>query len=765
MNILSDSLLFLTAGTYSLLLYLVLSSKTNWNNKNDRFSRASFAAMVFSLLLWTVACYFFTHTSGEQIYTTMVMGLPTFVPTTLLCFVGFFLNIWDKWSLRLSMGILLFANIFFLGISFIPGALVIMVTTVSGAPATLEVGPFYPFYGLYYTIGLIMSALFLIQAYRSTSHLLRRRQILFVLLGIITSFSLAVFVSIALIYFFGNSSWGWLGPDFTLFLVGGSLYAMYQYQFLDMRLNFSHIFKKTLAFFSSCLVFLIAFRFAFFLGFPHGFSLFLALIPFLASFSFFKTLLNRVPFHRLFGYHSGDQYRYIFKKYRELVISSPSVVTLDAVVKNCFEKKLQISPTRILFFLEKDKEMQSLAHFCSQYPDPLVRRDVLLQEEETAIHSLLRSQKASLIFPLYHQATKKIIAFFLIGKKSTSDKYSQQEISLFEEAARYTALSLTGMLYSSELEKEVLEKTEDLRQKNDHIKKLLDDVQEQSEHALQSEKKYRKIVEDFNERLQEEVRTKTEKLQKSYEQLKTLDHAKDEFISLASHELRTPMTVIQGYASLLLQKKFGPLNEKQERFLQKTLHQTSNLIHLVNDMLDLGKLEANMMSSRPENILPSSFLLALSDEFHTMCSPKNITFQIFYEKKHKDSSLLADKNMLKHILSNLMGNAVKFTKEEGNIQISFSPDTEKKEMILSIRDDGIGIAKEDQERIFDRFYQVGNTLQREHESTGLGLSIVKQMLEKMKGSVSVESEIGEGALFVLRLPLVNEAKERVNYSI
>lgn len=252
----------------------------------------------------------------------------------------------------------------------------------------------------------------------------------------------------------------------------------------------------------------------------------------------------------------------------------------------------------------------------------------------------------------------------------------------------------------------------------------------------------------FEERVQQLVAKKTHELQESYEKLKDLDNAKDEFISIASHELRTPMTIIRGYASFLLQEKFGKLTNKQREFLTRISENAETLIELVNDMLDLNKLEAGATLPQMRTVDLSVFLPEIAEEFSLLAKERQILFRTeFYSE---DIFVLADPEMLRRVLTNLLGNAFKFTQEKGKITLGAEKGN-RKTIKIFVADNGIGIPKNKQLTIFEKFTQVEDSIQRSGTGTGLGLPIAQQMVEKMGGKLRVKSEIKRGSCFSFTL--------------
>ena len=239
--------------------------------------------------------------------------------------------------------------------------------------------------------------------------------------------------------------------------------------------------------------------------------------------------------------------------------------------------------------------------------------------------------------------------------------------------------------------------------------------------------------------------------------------AKDEFLASMSHELRTPLNSILGLSESLAENVAGPLNEKQERYVSTIIESGHHLLSLINDILDLAKIEAGQIVLNIEEV-----------NVERVCQASLRMISEMAHKKHQEVSLQIDADMdvvwgderrLKQILVNLLSNAVKFTPENGKLGIQVRADREEKRVIFTVWDNGIGIHERDLQRLFRPFVQLDSILARGGTGTGLGLALVTQMVRLHGGSISVDSEPGEGSRFNIVLPwepaLVSDAELRL----
>ncbi|HEX9924347.1 MAG TPA: response regulator [Anaerolineae bacterium] len=250
--------------------------------------------------------------------------------------------------------------------------------------------------------------------------------------------------------------------------------------------------------------------------------------------------------------------------------------------------------------------------------------------------------------------------------------------------------------------------------------------------------------------LAERISERTAELRTANVELARAARLKDEFLASMSHELRTPLNGILGMTETLQEKIYGPLNERQLKALQRVEESGRHLLALINDILDLSKIEAGKFDLQigpiPFEAVCEASLRLIKQEAHK--KRLKITASI----DAAVTTLHADKRRLKQILVNLLSNAVKFTPEGGQIGLEVVGLPEPQVVNLTVWDQGIGIAPEGMDRLFKPFVQLDSALARQYEGSGLGLALVYRMVEMHGGSVTVESEIGQGSRFTVSLP-------------
>lgn len=260
------------------------------------------------------------------------------------------------------------------------------------------------------------------------------------------------------------------------------------------------------------------------------------------------------------------------------------------------------------------------------------------------------------------------------------------------------------------------------------------------------------VVRDITERkkAQEALRESRDKLSAANSALEKASRMKDEFLASMSHELRTPLTGILGLSEVLQLEVFGALNEKQARALNNIETSGRHLLELINDILDLSKIEAGKLDLQFEPCSVSDICQASLQLMKGMAHQKhqNIDFSM----KPALINVRADARRLKQMLVNLLGNAVKFTPEGGQLGLDVIADRGQKLVFFTVWDKGIGIEAEAMGKLFKPFTQLDSSLARQYSGTGLGLSLVQRMAELHGGSIDVKSKPGEGSRFTICLP-------------
>lgn len=251
--------------------------------------------------------------------------------------------------------------------------------------------------------------------------------------------------------------------------------------------------------------------------------------------------------------------------------------------------------------------------------------------------------------------------------------------------------------------------------------------------------------------LDDKVRQRTEQLEEARQQAESANRAKSEFIASTSHELRTPLNVILGMAEVLLERTLGDLNPRQHESVAAIEESGRHLLSLINDILDLSKIEAGKLELDIQETEVRSTCEASLRFVRNAAQRKNHTLE--FSCPADLAPIAADPRRLKQILVNLLSNAVKFTPDGGRVRFEVVPQTDPAEVHFRVIDTGIGITPEQQARLFQPFQQIDGALNRRHGGTGLGLVLARRMAELHGGRITLESVAGKGSCFSVILPM------------
>lgn len=253
-----------------------------------------------------------------------------------------------------------------------------------------------------------------------------------------------------------------------------------------------------------------------------------------------------------------------------------------------------------------------------------------------------------------------------------------------------------------------------------------------------AEVRFQELHDTFSRELEE----KNRQLRQRNTEVERSDRLKSEFLASMSHELRSPLHTIIGFSDLLIEELEGPLNEKQKRFVTHIHRDSHHLLALINDLLDISKIEAGRMDLHPEMFELGPALEEVMETIRPQAQSKGL----FLTVDSADGVVVeADRLRMRQVLTNLLGNAVKFTERGGTVRVTALARARK--VAVFVADTGVGIAREHHEAIFDKFYQAGATTAGVREGTGLGLAISKQLVEQQDGRIWVQSEPGRGSAF------------------
>jgi signal transduction histidine kinase len=264
------------------------------------------------------------------------------------------------------------------------------------------------------------------------------------------------------------------------------------------------------------------------------------------------------------------------------------------------------------------------------------------------------------------------------------------------------------------------------------------------------ERAYREL-----ELINQDLERRTQELTRLNRELKSLDEMKSGLLANVSHELQTPLVSVKGYTEMILKEKLGPLTEQQQRGLDVSLKNINRLIGLIDNLLSFSRMEGEMAELRLEAFPLRPLVEEVVETLRSRARERRV--EIILAPAGEDLLVRADRDKISQVFLNLLSNAIKFNREGGKVWVEAEAGR-RGYVKVEIRDTGIGIPREALDKIFERFYQVDASASRRHEGTGIGLSIVKNILRMHGCMIRADSVLGEGSVFSFTLPAARRAR-------
>ena len=547
-------------------------------------------------------------------------------------------------------------------------------------------------------------------------------QIKLFFLGTTLMFASILLTNLIAVLVFNTTAFIGLLPVYTLMFIGFISYAIVKHRFLDIRL----IVARSVAYFF--LVTILAGVYASGLFVVGNFitrepsssanlitSTLLALVM---AFTFqpLRRRLERAT-DKLF-YRDRYDVNHLLGKLGRLMASTYDLTDLSQGVLDQMESNLKATNATIVL-VKGSRVDWSLTVGSSK--SKLVANDikkviaagpnkgsnVLVFDEldEGGVKEIMRKNEFSVVVPLI--AERVVIGALILGDKASGDVYTSEDINVLE---------IIGPQISV---------------------------------AIDNARAYEEIKQ-FNIKLKKEIEEATSNLRGANKRLRDLDKIKDEFISITSHELRTPMTAVKSYLWMVLNKSGKNLGKKGTDHLNRAYVSTQRTINLVNDMLDVSRIEGNRFEINKEKIDIVELANECMRELMGRAHERKVKLVV---QKKKMQLVFVDHDKIYQVMDNLIGNALKFTPKGGSITVGFA--SKGKFIAVGVRDTGTGISKADQKRLFKKFGRVESsyTAMAEVGGTGLGLYVSKQIVEMHGGKIWIESEVGKGSTFLFTIPV------------
>jgi signal transduction histidine kinase len=603
----------------------------------------------------------------------------------------------------------------------------------------------YPLY-----VGYI-SIFFLLGLWNLFKKILRKKgverlQILYVFWGYFLGSSLAMATNL-LLPWLGNFSLNWFGQVASLFMVIFTVYAIIRHRLLGIKVIFSKIliYLILLIFIFTFYYLTISVKFLLFgdlqgigpflLGIPIGILfvfIFLRLLRYSQKLSdqiFFKgqnpqKIIKDLSVHFNSVIKIKNLVRVIIKEFEKILLAQDIRVIFVANGNSKKLASLENSGHLDIFIGEKESTRKAtldisnpLYQFLRDHPVSVLVRDELRDQD---LIDVMDHHRAKVIVLL--RVRKKIVGSILLGEKIDQGAYTQEDIEFLEIMSNQAAIAIENAL----LHQETVDFNKKLQQEVDRA------TAELKEANLQ-------------------LKNSNVKIQKAYEQLQVLDKAKTDFLSIASHQLRTPLTSIKGFLSLVLEGSYGKISKKVREALEKSFLSSQRLNDLIENLLNISRIESGRISfDITQNDILSSIDKLIST-LKVVAQSKGLKL-VYHKPKKKIPPFNFDKVKIEEVISNLIDNAIKYTKE-GQVEVSVEYHSRKKTIEVSVKDTGMGIQKDELDYIFEKFQRGKDTNSIYTEGIGLGLYFCQELAKAHKGKIEVSSPgVGKGSTFTLVLP-------------
>jgi len=611
-------------------------------------------------------------------------------------------NLLKKALVLLLPGVLLLA--------FVPTQYVIQAVSIQSYGLGVQGGVVYTLFSAYSVIYLVSSLVILLR-YMRTSTLRERVQLQYFLFGLAISATLVFITNLVLVRYAA------FGPPSLLVFVGLTGYAMVRHRLFDIRL----VVARTLAY----VLLLTTLAILYGLGLFATTSLFFAHTQVGISEQATYLILALVlaftfqPLRRFFE-HITDQIFFRNRYDSQTVLAEFSNVLVRDIELNDLLKhslteisrSLSIGYTQFIIFNEGKvyrvaqqgliPKRMIVAPQLKAITKPLVVADELGDghvKELMDDHGL----RVSAILKTHSE----VIGYLLLGDKLSGDVYSKQDIDVIGIMAKELAV------------------------------------------AISNAKAYAEI-QAFAATLQERVNHATGRLRVANRHLKELDQAKDEFLSLASHQLRTPLTTIKGYLSMILEGDAGKLNKLQREFTTNAFDSSERMVRLITDLLDVSRMSAGRFVIQPKATDMNEVMRSEVQQLQSHAETKSLKLTL-EEPSTPLPPVMLDENKTRQVIMNFVDNAIYYT-EKGSVTASLSES--KGKLRVEVRDTGMGVPEDAQKHLFSKFFRAANAQKSRPDGTGLGLFLAKRVIEDQGGEIIFHSEVGKGSTFGFELPMV-----------
>jgi signal transduction histidine kinase len=684
-----------------------------------------FAATVFSVALWDVGDIMLLAIKNHHLLRlaeTIFYIAPLYIPLFILFFSISFASEKRYISKKLVVYLSLIPLIMTLIIALKPTLLISSVSIYSNMLNVPHVNlPNFYLYMLYFSVYFISSYVVLFSKLRSSKGV-KKIQLMYTLYGVLIA-SVPALVTNLTLPTLGIGSAIWLGPIFTLIFISSVTAAIVRYRLFDIRLAII----RSSVYIASVAVLALGFNYVIFgllkhiLNFKISSSdeIIVSVAAALAALIFqnIKSFFNRLT-SRLFYQDSYDAQE-LFDNLNRILIStldldrllkqSSTLIAASLKAEYCAigvrgeANKLSIVGSEKLIYT--NEEINTIRGYLVRVSGTSIITDDL--DDSNPLKALLVSKNIGFLVPLGQESRKyeRSLGYIIVGTKKSGNPYSIQDYRVLETISKELILAI--------------------------------------QNAVRFEQ-----IEHFNITLQEKIDNATKSLRRNNEKLKALDETKDDFISMASHQLRTPLTSIKGYLSMLNEGDAGKLTKVQKDMIGQAFTSSQRMVYLISDMLNVSRLKTGKFAVEVSKFNLADLVHEEVDQLIDTANSKGLS--LTYTKPDSFPDYMLDETKTRQVIMNFIDNAIYYTPTGGNIQVKLEDKPSYIE--LKVIDDGIGVPASEKHHLFNKFFRAHNARKARPDGTGLGLYMAKKIVIAQGGTVVFDTKEDKGSTFGFIFP-------------
>lgn len=587
--------------------------------------------------------------------------------------------------------------------------------------ATYTYGSLVPLVGVYTLVIAVLSIRNMLDDYHSVERVVKR-QVTTIFTGLIASIVFGVFFITVLPAITGSETFLFLGYYAPFLFTGTITYSIFRQSFLNFRQIVARAVAYLLSITTLALVYgVIAFSIAdqvierFNASGIFRQSVYTILAVVLAfTFQPLKRFFDKWS-NKLFYRDAYDSQELLNNLNNVLVgtielekLLTNSSQIINSTIKSEFcvfgIKEIGKSPQRILGTVDKEFTTTDISDVRKITPSLRVKTIITdeLDESHASLRELLRKNDIAVLVRLTDTPNKNQegIGYMVMGAKKSGSPYSQQDIRILEIIGDELVIAI--------------------------------------QNALRFEE-----IQNFNVTLQDKVDDATKKLRKANQRLIELDQTKDDFISMASHQLRTPLTSVKGYISMVMEGDAGKVSKKQNELLDQAFVSAQRMVYLIADLLNVSRLRTGKFVIEPKE---TNLADVIEGEISQLIeTARGRSLELTYDKPKNFPNLMLDETKIRQVIMNFADNAIYYTPSGGHIKVALVDKGESIE--FTVTDDGIGVPKTEQHHLFNKFYRAGNAKKARPDGTGLGLFMAKKVVAAQGGSIIFKSQESKGSTF------------------